>query len=110
MNNDYYENREAPEEPVRRDSRLGLTSMISGILGLAGVTVEFSVGALILSLSARRRDGGFNIKSRLGFIFGLVGIGAAVLAGIFLVFFVKELNAAGGIPDSVNLYNGFIFR
>jgi len=100
MNNRYYENNRTEQEPEteKRESRLGFISMMCGIFGLAGVTLEFAIAALILSISAKRRDGKFHTKSRLGFIFGIVGIGMSILAGVFIIIGLNMIDAAGGLP------------
>ena len=95
--NDYgYDYERAPSE-----SRLGLISMIFGIIGLAGITAEFSIAAIILAFSARRRDGGFRTKSRLGLIFGIAGIVIGILAGIAVVAGFLNLDAWSGFFDGL---------
>ena len=93
-------------ERVPAESRLGLVSMIFGIIGLAGITAEFSIAAIILAFSARRRDGKFRTKSRLGLIFGIAGIVIGILAGIAVIAGFLNLDAWSGFFDGLGALTG----
>ena len=87
---------EVPPEPARKNSALGIVSMIAGIAGLALIyfAIPAGVTAIVLAITDRIREKKFSGFSKAGLITGIVAVALWLLiVGILIAVWASDPSA-----------------